>query len=168
MNDPASLENLHDIVVPTAVSLWPPAPGWYVLGAIALAALAWVSWRWVENWRKNGYRRAALAELSRLSATGPHPEQKVKAIMGLNELLKRTALAVWPRDEIAGLSGDQWLAFLDGAGGSSAFSSGPGRLLPSVLYMAPDKHTQFTDAQVAELMETARVWIKHHRAPEAK
>ena len=44
MNDPGSLQNLNDIVVPGPVAWWPPAPGWYVLAAFALAGLAWLGW----------------------------------------------------------------------------------------------------------------------------
>ena len=37
MNDPGSLQNLNDIVMPAPVGLWPPAPGWYVVFAVGLA-----------------------------------------------------------------------------------------------------------------------------------
>ena len=34
MNDPGSLQNLNDIVVPGPVAWWPLAPGWYLLLAV--------------------------------------------------------------------------------------------------------------------------------------
>jgi hypothetical protein len=39
MNDAGSRQKLNDIVVPAPVPWWPPAPGWYVLLGISLAAL---------------------------------------------------------------------------------------------------------------------------------
>jgi hypothetical protein len=66
--DPTGLDNLFDIVVPPPVSWWPPAPGWYVVGGLAIALAVWGAWRWWERWRAAAYRRAALAELRRLEA----------------------------------------------------------------------------------------------------
>lgn len=42
--DPTSLDRLHDLVLPSSVPWWPPAPGWYgVLGLLVLA-VAWLTW----------------------------------------------------------------------------------------------------------------------------
>ena len=41
----------------------------------------------------------------------------------INIILKRVALAVWPRQEVAPLYGEEWAAFLDGSCGRSRFSS---------------------------------------------
>ena len=43
--DPSSLDNLFDIVVPPPVSWWPPAPGWYVVGGLAIALAVWAARR---------------------------------------------------------------------------------------------------------------------------
>jgi len=164
--DPSSLQNLHDIVVPDPVPWWPPAPGWYVLGAVILAALIWLLWRWIEHWKTTAYRRAALAELNQLSVRSLQANDRLNAVRDLNVLLKRTALAFWSRTEVAGLSGEQWLEFLDRTGGTNAFSQGPGRLLPNVSYAKPHAHNDFSENQVADLMETAKRWIKMHKIVE--
>jgi len=59
--DPASLDNLHDIIVPDPVSVWPLAPGWYGLGWVLLIALAFWVWSRMRQRRLNRYRREALA-----------------------------------------------------------------------------------------------------------
>ncbi|HEX4987063.1 MAG TPA: DUF4381 domain-containing protein, partial [Burkholderiales bacterium] len=70
-----------------------------------LAVAAWALWRWHRRREANRYRREALAELARL-----------EDVAGIPPLLKRTALAAWPRKEVAALSGAQWVAFLRASG----------------------------------------------------
>ena len=64
MSDAGSLQNLNDIVVPGPVDWWPPAPGWYVLGAIALIVFVVLAVRQWRRWQGNRYRRQAMLELS--------------------------------------------------------------------------------------------------------
>ena len=98
-NDPARLQNLHDIVVPQPVSFWPPAPAWYVVLGLVLMGILWLVGRSILRYRRNAYRRAALAELQTLPADGPSAAPRIAA------LLKRTALAAFPREQVAGLTG---------------------------------------------------------------
>ena len=100
-DDPANLSNLHDIVVPEPVSWWPLAPGWWIVIAVVLLALASIIFREVRRYRANAYRRAALRELA---AT------KTPAAIAI--VLRRTALAVSSRQDIAALHGAQWLDWL--------------------------------------------------------
>jgi hypothetical protein len=97
----ASLDRLHDIVQPPAVPWWPPAPGWYVVIAIALTATAWLALRLRRRWQANAYRRAALHELKSLETPA-----------AIAELLRRTALAVSPRSSVAEKTGSVWLDWL--------------------------------------------------------
>ena len=123
--DPGSLDRLHDIVVPRPVPWWPPAPAWYVLAAIAGVAIALAAWRIGRWWFRNRYRRAALAELASLQRQSTQPQ----TLPALAVLLKRTALAAYPRDRVASLTGSAWREFLDATGGMTAFTTGPGRVL---------------------------------------
>jgi hypothetical protein len=108
--DPASLERLHDIVMPPAAPWWPPAPGWYVVaGAVALATVVVAARAWAQ-YRRAAYRRAALAELGSLPPTA-------EATPRVAEILKRVALAAYPREEVAGLSGAAWVLWLGETGG---------------------------------------------------
>lgn len=99
--DPTSLDNLHDLVIPPSIPWWPPAPGWYALGALLAVAAAWLAWRSWKRWCANGYRRAALRELANA--------QDAAAIA---ELLRRTALAIVPRSVVASMSGSAWTDWL--------------------------------------------------------
>ena len=154
MNDdevaPTSLSLLQDIVVPEPVSWWPLAPAlWAVLAVIFLCAVAagWFAWR---RWKTNAYRRAALRELESLSDDAS----------GVPALLKRTALAVWPRSVIAGLSGDRWIAFLREASPNSFDNQSAEDLL-----VADYGSSKLTAARQQQLIQSARVWISTHTSP---
>ncbi len=120
MDDPADLSRLADLTVPPPVPWWPPAPGWWILAAALVAALAILTSIAVCRYRRNGYRRAALAELAVIGAVAdPTSAAAVSAV------LKRVALVAYPRSDVAGLTGAAWLAFLDRAPATSHFASGP-------------------------------------------
>lgn len=159
--DPTSLELLHDVISPPSVPWWPPAPGWYwVLGALAIV-LTCVAIRAFLHWQRNRYRREALAEWKRHEAL--LVEHRAEALAGFAELLKRTALCVWPREQIASLTGVRWLAFLDETGSTTGFSSGLGALLENAAY-DPCAASSPDPARVREAAELTRHWLAHHRA----
>lgn len=102
MNESAtSLDRLHDLVLPPVLPWWPPAPGWYVVIALALVAAVWMALRSWKRWQSNAYRREAARELASLDSSA-----------AIAELLRRTALAIAPRAEIAEKTGTAWLDWL--------------------------------------------------------
>jgi hypothetical protein len=151
-DDPASLRNLHDIVNPPPVPLFPPAPGWYWLGAILLLALVWWLWQLLRRHRADAYRRAALASLVRLQAEDD--------LAALPDLLKRTALAAFPRARVAGLSGAAWWRFLDATAGTHGFSDGVGPLLDRLAY---DPGGGLDTGERERLLDAASHWLRQHR-----
>jgi uncharacterized protein DUF4381/uncharacterized protein DUF58 len=162
---PTSLDRLHDLVVPPAVSWWPVAPGWYVVVALVLTlglAFAWRAW---VRWRAAAYRRAALAELADLEARAADDGQREAVLRQVPPLLKRTALAAFPREAVAPLSGSAWLGFLDRTGGTDAFTRGRGQVLGALAY---DPRAARMDAAAAgELFRVVRTWIGTHDASAA-
>jgi hypothetical protein len=161
VQDPASLENLHDIVVPGPVPWWPPAPGWYVLGFLVLATAAWLLIRAAVKWRNNRYRRDALEELTRLEQLSRDVDSRTTAIAQAGELLKRVALAVWPREVVAGLSGGRWLEFLQQTGFNDALAEEQTQVLCNVAYCRKLSE-QLSPIQVDELFRAAGGWISKH------
>ncbi len=143
MSDPADLSNLRDIVVPPEVALWPPAPGWWILLAGGIAMVAIFAGMIVARYRRNAYRRAALVALDTADAGD------------ISTILKRAALAAWPRAEVASLTGADWLAFLDRTARSDVFTRGAGRDLETLAFGgAGDRQAVLT---------AARRWIRRHR-----
>ena len=52
----------------------------------------------------------------------------------MSELLRRSMLAYAPRKQVAGLTGADWLAWLDRGLDNRPFSEGPGRALEELPY----------------------------------
>ena len=110
---------LRDVHVPPAPSLWPPAPGWWlVAGAVALVlAILW----WIRRQRLR--RNLAWQKLFDDACGEAAPAAQIAAI---SELLRRAARRVDKQADH--LQSEEWLRLLDGQK-QKAFSEGVGRLL---------------------------------------
>ena len=136
MNPPAELP-LRDIHLPDAVSWWPPAPGWWVLSALlALLALALILI--LRRYRRRSLVRAARRVLDQAFARHAEGGDARPLLAEVSLVLRRTALSYFPRDEVAGLTGETWLAFLDRdlepAKLRGGFRTGAGRILATGPY----------------------------------
>jgi hypothetical protein len=160
--DPYSLENLRDIVEPASIPWWPPAHGvWLLLALVAVWLVAGLGLWWV-RWRRQAYRRAGLRELREIAVRLDAAPERAAALVDLAALLKRVALVAYAREQVAGLSGNAWLTFLDRTGGTARFTSGPGAVLAEVS-SRPGLAAALDTAQVAALVATAQEWIRRHR-----
>jgi uncharacterized protein DUF4381 len=160
----SGLEQLHEILLPDPVSWMPQTTGWYAVLALVLCIVArWIYGR-VRRYRANRYRRLALAELAIIERELRQPERRAQALAHIPVVLKRTALAAFPRRDVAGLSGEQWLAFLDQTMGGKHFTAGGGRLLADVAYAPASRIAALPDASVGALLQCARNWITTHVA----
>lgn len=102
------LAQLRDIHLPAAVNWWPLAPGWWGVGALIVGALVLGLW-WRRKRHQRYYQRVALRHLERLEEQyRSEPETLVRE---LSPLLRRAAALHYP--DSAGLTGAQWLEFLD-------------------------------------------------------
>lgn len=148
-----SLDNLHDIMVVDPVSLWwPLAPGWWViLGVIALIMLTGF-WRYMRNRHRNAYRRYALKELNNFNSPSALPV-----------LLKRVALVAYPREQVASLSGQEWIDFLNHEV-PNCFTSDCAALLFQVNYLPGDQ----TALETESLISAVRRWVLEHPRQEGR
>lgn len=139
------LDLLEAAPEPARVSLTPQTGGWAVL-AVVIVLLLFAGVRWaMRRHRASAYRRAALRELASANA-----EPAVVA-----SILRRTALVAYPREDVATLSGAEWLAFLDQSYAGSGFADGPGRVFAT----APFRPTPPNPAATALACD----WIRRHR-----
>jgi len=136
---------LRDLHLPELTGWWPLAPGWWVLIALATVAACWLLRRAWLGWRRNAARRLALRRLSFIVSEFESGADAVRLGKELSELTRRAMLAYAPRPEVAGLTGDDWLRWLDQGLAGNPFSEGGGRLLQSLPYMNPQQVDNDTD-----------------------
>lgn len=139
------LDLLEPVTEPARPSLFPQTSGWIVLLAVVLVALLWGGRKVAQHRQENAYRRLALEAVN---GAGDDPAS-------LARILRMTALSAYPRDQIAGLTGADWLTFLDKSGGESGFCDGPG----ATLAIAPYQDVPHNP----ELTALVRRWIQHHK-----
>ena len=138
-----SLKDLQDIVVPAAPGWWPPSTGFWVLLVIFISALMIIGYRVYQNWNRNRYRQAGLLLLADAAT-----EYEVSVV------LKRVALAAYPREQVASLYGQEWAAFLQQTCPKSTFAD----------CFASEQSRGVSQT----LMDSATAWIKHHRSKLTK
>ncbi|MEQ1956124.1 DUF4381 domain-containing protein [Mesorhizobium sp. CN2-181] len=158
----AALQKLADIAQPPPVSWIPQTWGWVVLALLAAALLLWGAWRWHRRRVRNRYRREALAELSGIEAKLGGPAGRVAAMAEAAALLKRVALAAWPREAVASLSGADWVAFLRKTAGPSSFTNEAAALLDDAEYQ---RGQAVPEAAERAFLAAVRRWIERHHVP---
>ena len=146
---------LRDLHLPEAIGWWPLAPGWWVVIALVGAFAAWFAWREYRLWRFNAPRRHALRELARYESE--YLEHRNPVVLGkqVSELLRRGMLAYAPRAEVAGLTGEAWLAWLDEGLPVPYFHTEGGRSLLQLPYRDP--HGDVSDVDVGALLAAVRM-----------
>lgn len=160
--DAASLDHLHDIVVPASAPWWPPAPAWDWLLAFAAVAILWAALAWFIRRQRDAYRREALTEWKRIDVLLAEPRHRVTALADLATLLKRVALTVYPRADVAPLTGEAWRAFLNRTGGSSGFTSPAGERLERAAYGGATE-ADLANVAAKESADLVHDWLIRHR-----
>jgi len=155
-----ALKHLQEIPLPSPVSYRPATVGWAIVGALLLGIIAYAAWHAWRRWQANAYRRAALRELADLEMRLGDAATQAGAVAELPALVKRTALACFPRERVASTTEDDWLAFLDRTCPPGGFVAGPGRLLPHLAY-ASDRPAE---GELRDLTALVRRWIERHDA----
>ena len=165
-NSPApTLDHLHDIIVGEPVSWMPQTVGWAALGVVLVLVLFRVGYILVQRWKANRYRRLALEQLQQIERSLQNPDGRPAALLQLPVLLKQVVLARWQRTEVASLTGESWLRFLDESYDGQGFTQGPGRLLPRLAYSPPSTLHGLLENQgdeVKGLVMLIRTWIRQH------
>jgi hypothetical protein len=109
-----------------------------VLLVMIVVFIAAVGWRVYRAWKRNAYRRAGV-DLLRDAGTA----------YDVSVILKRVALAAFPREDVAALWGDEWYAFL--------MQMCPGSDLSGAV------ESQTDGGNLEALKEFARTWILTHK-----
>lgn len=156
MNPQDPLAALHPLREPLPIGWWPPAPGWWLLAGLAIAALLLLAWYALRRYRASAYRRRALARLAELAAEYRQQADAQRLLADTNALLKSTALVAYPRREVAASSGPEWLAFLNS-------SLGQEDQFPEE-FVSGAYHKRCPDIDTDQVLRAASSWIRRHEA----
>jgi len=156
MNAGNPLDMLRDIHLPGEIPLWPPAPGWWALAVASISLLIWFIWLLRKKHQQRRLLRVSVAALSELEDAYSTHKDPLLLIKQYSSLIRRIALALFPRQNIASLTGNSWLKFLDESAGTKLFDSEVGKLLIHGPYQKADKALNHID----ELKEALHTWIK--------
>jgi hypothetical protein len=147
---------LRDIHLPGAPGWWAPAPGWWLVAGL-LILLMLLAYGWYRHYPGRCLQRAALSELAIIAAAFDKAHDDQRLIQALSIWLRRVCISCYPVVDVAGLTGDDWLKFLDktlvNTTSSQAFSQGPGKVILSAPYQ------QQCQVNGLELLSLCRFWL---------
>lgn len=158
----ATLDALHPLALPSAPTWWPQTLASLLVISVFSLVLLCLAVRGWQRWQARAYRREALARLGVLRTALNDPDAREQAAREIPELLRCTALAVWPRERVSQLSDVAWLAFLDQTLGRAdqPFSTSGARLLLELAYLPPQR---IDWAQLPALLDLVACWVRCHR-----
>ncbi len=145
--DTSLLDQLRDIIPPPDPGIWPPAIGWWLL-AIMMVLLP-LGFRYLLNLMRQRHARQNITRDISQAAT-LQPEQ---AAIRLSILMRTVAMSRFPHSSVAGLTGEDWLNFLDSSGETDQFTQGPGRLLITAPY---ERHPA---CDIQSLTQVCMKWV---------
>ena len=159
-----SLAALRDIHLPTAVSGWPPGPGWWLAAALLLGALGGLlAWYWRQH-RRQAHRRAARHTLEAHFRQWQASGDSGGYVRALNAVLKRAAMVGCGREAVAHLSGAEWQAFLDARWRRPPPLPFREALPPQAPYLppAPPSSAQ-PPMNIEQLHQLAKRWLREYQ-----
>lgn len=152
MNPADPLAALAPLRAPEAIGAWPPAPGWWLLAITVLAGIAAGAIWLLRRYQRNRYRRQGLEVLKRIEERYQQNRDPIACSAAINSLLKRVALQAYPQRNIAALSGQDWVDFLQDSG-AGVFEP----VFADLHYRPRADHMP-----IETLLTQAREWINQH------
>lgn len=148
------LSELRDIHLPPPPPFWPPAPGWWVVSVVAIALLVFGVRFAHAAWRRARPRRAAVRAIQELRRRHESGEATDILTAELAILLRRAAMNRHPRAQVAGLTGREWLKFLDDDG--HPFTDGVGVCLATAPY------ARASTVDLSALLTLCETWVRRN------
>lgn len=153
------IHGIDEIILPAAISWWPNTIGWQLVAFLLAAFSIRHVYLKTKIWWSNRYRREVVAKLNEFKKYSN--SELVSVVEQLPFYLKTTALQAYPRDQVAQLSGHDWVDFLNDKYGSILFTEHLSEQLITVSYR-PKSQWQLSDQECLNLIDTAIHWVKHH------
>lgn len=145
----ADLSQLRDLHLPKPVSVWPLAPGYYLLFFIAILVLVVGFFIFSKFNKKRKLKKAALNEVLLIEQKyHAHKLSKARALQGLSILIRRLLLIRYKRETVAKAQGEAFLSLLNNASWA--------KQLQQAVYQ---KHPM---GDIEEIFCGVRKWIKRN------
>ena len=155
MNDPLDLP-LRDIHLPDGVAFWPLAYGWWILIAVIImtAIIAFIVYKRNQKARISAITLARV-EFARITSEYQKSNETLMLVKEISILLRRLSISLFPRTEVASLTGEEWLVYLDRYVDGAPFTEGQGRMLVD----APYRQNVDTE-ELDTLIQQCHNWIE--------
>ena len=150
---------LRDIHIPEAIGLWPPAIGWWLL-LVFIPLCLYLSYKLYKRMTRKTALKSVKKQIKALKINQQlNDKQK---LIELSSLIRRTAVSIFPRDEVASLTGVVWLDFLDRNLPNTLFNTELGQLLIDAAYRKSPKLSE-----LSALFDLCENWLNQQKEPKS-
>ena len=167
--------NLKDIHLPEPILWWPLAPGWWMVIALLFVAVGLLVIA-KKIYQSKQLKRDIAAELEIIKQQFSQTQNKRVLAKSLSILLRRVCISYQTTQNVAGLTGDDWLLWLDNEQVSSTtrntakslkFQSETGKALLKAPYLPENSELDFDAKHLIRLCES---WLlaSHKNSPTEK
>ena len=147
---------LGPLMEPAPVEFTFETPGWYVVFTVLVLLTGFAFWKWLQFYRKNAYRRAALKNLETIKIQYAKTNDS-QCVNDVAVLLKLVAIHAYGREKVAPLYEESWLTFLESKSKNANFKKYQDTF-NEVIYLNKEAPAQ----AVNELILETKKWISAH------
>lgn len=156
------LADLIDPDLPPAIANQPMMVGWKVLIGLLVIAAFYALVKCLVRYREEKYRQDAIRSLNKFAGGESFSSRDaVIATRQWNRVLKHVACHAYPKHNIAGLTGEAWLAFLKKSADTVDGDKDLLRRWQRGLYL-PDNSSKWDKHEADTLYLYCRNWLRAH------
>lgn len=144
---------IRDIHLPEAISWWPLAIGWWIVIALVLCALM-LLYVYITKLNKPTLKRKAKAKIASIEKKFVETQNPVLCVSEISMFFRQVVITDNNEKNVAGLTGQSWLEWLDKSLKEPEFSQGPGQLLINGPYQQ-----NVNKNDVDQLLKLCHKWV---------
>jgi hypothetical protein len=150
------LDNLRDIHLPQDVSWWPLAIGWWILIAMLLIAITYLTYYLIKRYRLSLTKRQAMQLLNDYQAAHQTHQDNKRLLSDYSSLIRRIVMSYYPREQLASVTGDAWLKQLNSLTDEAYFTDD----IADCLISGPYQRQPIDAQQVAKVATQIERWLE--------
>jgi len=153
------LDQLNDIDGLDTISLWPLGLAWWIVIGFAVVVFALAIFYVIRrlafkrSWKSDTLKRLAELEKNLTEVTAK------ETLIALSEYLRRITLVRFPREEVAGLTGQPWLYWLSQHDPKEFDWQAKGSIIIELPYAPPGVQRTLSVKQIQDLLQAAKYWV---------